>query len=167
MKLVMDACSVILLAKATLLEKVLGAYDASITRSAYEEVAEGKKDMRADALLIERLKKEGKVKFASESKKTTSRLMKDFNMGKGEAATIAAALKEQKGVLTDNNQGRKAAQVNNLALAGSIEIVVDLLGKGKIGIDKAKSALGTLKREGWFDSHLIEKAVEDIENERG
>ena len=54
MNFVIDACSAILLAKATLLETVFETYDIQITKQAYEEVAEGKKEMFADALLIER-----------------------------------------------------------------------------------------------------------------
>ncbi len=166
MKFVVDACSAILLAKAGVLEKALERYDAEITKQAYEEVTAGKKEMFADALLIERLNKGGKIKFASDEEKLTNKLEKDFNMGKGEAATISAAMLNKKGVITDNRQGRKAAVINNLPLLGSIEIVVDLYKKQAINRLKAAEALKRLKEEGWFEDYLIEKAKEDVQNER-
>ncbi len=36
----------------------------------------------------------------------------------------------------------------------------------KINHEKASEALKILKEEGWFDSNLIEKAMEDIKNGR-
>ncbi len=166
MKFVMDACSAILLAKAGVLEKALERYDTEITKQAYEEVIAGKKEMFADALMIERLSKEGKLKFASDEEKAREKLEKDFNMGKGEAATISVAITNKKGVITDNRQGRKAATINNLPLIGSIEIVVDLYKRRAINSLKASEALKTLREEGWFEGYLIEKAMEDIQNER-
>lgn len=166
MKFVMDACSAILLAEAGVLEKALETYETEMTKQAYEEVLAGKKEMFSDALLIERLNKDGKIKIVESDKKTTDKLEKDFNMGKGEAATISVAITNKKGVITDNRQGRKAAAINNLPLIGSVEMVVDLCKKRAINNLKADEALKTLKKEGWFEEHLIEKARGDIQNER-
>ena len=120
MNFVIDACSAILLAKATLLETVFETYDIQITKQAYEEVAEGKKEMFADALLIERLNREKKIRFTEANTAVVRKFMQDFNMGEGEAATIAAAVKEKKGAITDNNQGRKAAQNSNISTSRNI-----------------------------------------------
>lgn len=162
MKFVIDACSAILLAKATLLETVFGTYDIQITKQAYEEIAEGKKEMFADALLVEQLNKEKRVKFAKAVKEAMEKLMKDFNMGKGEASAVAAAIMMKGAVITDNRQGRTAAMINGLPFLGSIEIVVDLHRKRRITKVKANEALETLKEEGWFEEYLIEKAKEGI-----
>ncbi len=159
----MDACSVILLAKASVLESCTEHHKVSMTESVYEEVMAGKEKMFPDALLVERLKENRKLKIIKENPGLTAKFMQDFNMARGEASTVAIVI-EEKGniVLTDNRQGRKAAAINNLPLAGSIEIVVHLYQKKKISREKAALALKILKEEGWFEPYLIEKAMEEI-----
>jgi predicted nucleic acid-binding protein len=84
-------------------------------------------------------------------------------MGAGEASIVAAGIeKKELVVTTDNRQGRKATIVNGLSLVGSIEIIVSLYKRKKITYEKAGSAFKTLKEDGWFDSYLIEKALEDL-----
>src|SRR3989338_485319 len=160
--MVMDSCSVILLAKATLLETAAVAYKVAITAQVEEEVLEGKKDKLADALLVERLVKESKLRIIDIDKKLSQKIADDFNMGKGEASAIAAAIKDKCIAATDNRQGRKAAVVNNIPLVGSPEIAVSLCRERRITKEKATAALNVLKEEGWFDQHIIEKAMEDV-----
>ncbi len=160
--LIADSCSIILLAKATLLEAAAETYKIAVTKDVLEEVTAGKKHMSADALLVERLYKERKLQIEAGEARIAQKLAKDFNMGLGEASTIAAALKERCIVATDNRQGRKAAFINSLPLVGSPEIAVSLWKKGKITREKAKIALNVLKKEGWFDPYIIEKAMEDL-----
>ncbi len=164
MKLMLDACSVILLAKASTLETLSETHDVCITSEVFDEVEEGKKKMFPDALLLEKLCKEKKVTVISinASAELIKKLMLDFNMEKGEASTVGTAIKENWVVATDNRQGRKAAEVYGLHLVGSIEIVVSLYKQKKITQDKATSALNVLKKEGWFDANLTERAREDI-----
>ncbi|MBI2151396.1 hypothetical protein HYU21_01570 [Candidatus Woesearchaeota archaeon] len=84
-------------------------------------------------------------------------------MGKGEASIIAVSIGQNDSlVATDNKQGRKAAQINNIHLIGSIEIIISLYQQKKISLEKAKLSLQILKQEGWFNPYLIEKAMEDL-----
>ena len=159
----MDSCSVILLAKASVLETLLEEYAVVVTSSVYKEVMKGKLKLFKDALLVERLKKEGKLTIISVNTTLMKKLRRDFNMGEGEASTLAATLKEKEGIIvTDNRQGRKAAHINNLLLVGSIELVVSLYRKKRITREKVLHALNILKDEGWFDDHLIETAKGDV-----
>ncbi|MFA4886818.1 MAG: hypothetical protein WC595_01265 [Candidatus Nanoarchaeia archaeon] len=163
MKIAADACTLILLAKASVLEKGTEAFKVTMTAEVYEEVLKGKGKMAEDAFLIERLEKEKKITVVRSLKKMTEELIKNFEMGKGEASVISLALEEKGMVIaTDNRQGRKVAKINNLNLVGSLELVVALFKKGKITSEKALSALKVLETEGWFDDYLIEKTKEDI-----
>lgn len=166
MKIIIDACTVILLAKASVFEILLENYEVKMTKYVYEEVIEGKEKMFKDALLVEKLKQENKIKFIETNNIIMKKLAKDFNMGDGEASTISTAIKEQCIVMTDNLQGRKATQINSLPLLGSIEVIVQLFRNGKIDYKKSVEGLKILREEGWFDPNLIEKAREDIENGR-
>ncbi len=166
MKIVIDSCSIILLAKASILEKFLDSYDLLVTTEVYNEVIKGKEKMFKDALLIEKLNKEDKLVIVKTDTKIKKKIMQDFNMGEGESSVIALGIKNSYTVATDNKQGRRAAEINNIPLVGSIEITVSLLKKRKIDYEKASEALRILKEEGWFDNTLIEKAMEDIKNGR-
>lgn len=162
-KLVIDSCSVILLAKASVLETLAQAQELYITGAVAEEVLEGKKKLFADALLLERLLHEKKIKYTMSAKEMTEKIMSDYNMGRGEASIIAEGIKEKELIIvTDNLQGRKAAKVFGFPLVGSIECIVSLYKNKKIGKEKAKESLEILKKEGWFQSYLIEDAEEDL-----
>lgn len=166
MKIVIDSCSMILLAKASIFELLLESYDILVTNEVYNEVIKGKEKMFKDALLIERLKKEKKIIIVNTDIKLKKKIMQDFNMGEGESSVVALGLKRNNIIATDNRQGRKAAEINNLPLIGSIEVVVSLFKKKKINYEKALESLKILKEEGWFDDYLIEKAMEDLQNGR-
>ena len=166
MEIAIDSCSIILLAKASVLEKVLDSYNLLVTTEVYSEVIKGKEKMFKDALLIEKLKKEDKITLVNTDVKIKKKIIQDFNMGEGESSVVALGIKNSNIVATDNRQGRKAAEINNVQLLGSIEIIVSLLKQGKINHEKASEALKILKEEGWFDNNLIEKAMEDVKNGR-
>lgn len=167
MKIAVDACSVILLAKTTVLEDLAKWKELMITDSVYKEVLEGKKKSFLDALLLERLVNERKIAVCSERKKElTQKLKTDFGLGAGEAETISLALDNtEKIVLTDNKQGRKTAKIQGLKLLGSIDMVLALCKANKITKEKTIGALKTLKEIGWFQEYLIEKALEEVNNE--
>ncbi len=162
-QMVVDACSIILLAKAEVLEIITGSHNLTLTKEVYGEVMAGKSKMFPDALLIEKLVKELKIKVISTDLKLTLRLEQDFNMGSGEASVIAEGIRfPDKIVATDNRQGRMAAKINKVKVIGSIEIIVALYKSKKINKDNAKAALKALQEEGWFEPLLIERAEEDL-----
>lgn len=160
--IIADSCSIILLAKATILEKTIEVYNLNITPKVLEEVIKGKDKMHLDALIVEKLKNENKLKITEDNKMITQKLAVDFNMGFGEASTISAAKDKKCIVVTDNKQGRKVALINNIDLVGSPDVIVGLFKKKKISKEKAISALNVLKKEGWFENYILEKAREDI-----
>ena len=163
MEVIIDACTIILLGKATVLEKFAETNEIYITKSEYNEVMKGKAMMFLDALILEKLCLAKKILIKDIDNKMTDKIMKDFNMGEGEASIIAYGITNIDFIVaTDNRQGRKAAIINNLSLVGSVEIVVSLFKKGKIDKDKAIESIKTLNEFGWFNSYLIEKALEEI-----
>ena len=166
MKLVMDACTAILLAKSSVIETLADTRELIMTESVYNEIIKGKEKMLEDSFLIENLKIDKKIKLTNDNKNITKKLMKDFNMGEGEASTISSGIGKKCIIATDNLQGRKASKVNNLSLVGSPELIMDLFKTKRINLDKTKIALKKIKEEGWFENNLIERILEDLENER-
>lgn len=164
--MVIDACSIILLSKATVLERVTEWKTVIVSQSVYNEVIEGKDKKFIDALLLEKLVSENKISLQTDlNLEVKKKLVNDFGLGEGEAESITIALDEKdKIIVTDNKQGRKASKIYGLNLVGSIELIVSLSKLKKITKEKAMSALETLRKAGWFQDHLIEKALGDIEN---
>ena len=166
MRIAVDACSVILLAKATVLEELAKWRELMITNSVYKEVLEGKEKSFLDALLLERLVNEKKIAVCNEVKEVlTQKLKIDFGLGAGEAESITLALENtNRMILTDNKQGRKTAKIQGLKLLGSIDTVLALFKAKRITKEKAIGALKTLKEMGWFQEYLIETALEEVNN---
>lgn len=161
----MDACSIILLARATVLELLAEWRELLIPRHVYGEVVVGKKEKFMDALLTERLCLEKKIMVKeSKNRKLLEKMKYDFGLGSGEAEAIVLSLEEKSAVLTDNRQGRKLSKIHGLPLLGSLEIVSGLYENKKIDRGKALDALQKLKRFGWFDDYLIQHCIEEVEN---
>ena len=166
MKIAIDSCSVILLAKATVLEVLANNYELFMTEKVYKEVLEGKNKKFIDALLTEKLVKEKSLKINKvKNNKLTKKVMEDFNIGIGEAETLALIMEKQcEAIITDNKQGRKSAVIYGLNLAGSIDVIIALHTLNLIDNDKAKISLKKLREFGWFQDYLIDKAMEEIED---
>ena len=166
MKIALDSCSIILLAKAAVLETLADNYDLAITNKVYKEILDGKNKKFIDALLTERLVKEGAIKIKKvENDKLVKKLIRDFNFGIGEAETLVLILGKQCEVIgTDNKQGRKSAMIYDLKLVGSIDLVMSLYILKLIDKDKAITALKKLKEFGWFQDYLIDNALGEVKN---
>ena len=163
MNIAMDACSAILLSKATAIEIFSKQHNVLVTNQTYDEVIKGREKKFEDALLIEKLCNEGIIKIISmEDSKLTNKIKHSFGFGDGEASTIAYAIENKLAILTDNKQARKASNIYGLRLLGSPEVIVSLFKGKKIDKDKALYALEKLRKAGWFDGYLIEKAKEEI-----
>ena len=165
-KIAIDACSVILLAKATILETFSKKYNLFATEKVYKEILEGKDKKFADALLTERLVKEQKINVANVvNNDLIKKLMADFNLGIGEAETLVLVLEKQcEIIVTDNRQGRKAALIYGLNLVGSVDVLIALHKLSLIDRDKAVNGLKRLKEFGWFQDYLIDIAMEEVKN---
>ena len=166
MKTFIDACSIILLGKATILEDFAKWKELVIPRAVYNEVLRGKNKLLLDALLLEKLVKEKKILVNNNLKvDVVQKLMKDFGLGLGEAETIALTLElKEKAIVTDNKQGRKAAKINGLVLLGSIDVIIALYKAKRVNKEKSISSLKILKEKGWFQNYLIEEALQEVKN---
>ena len=166
MKIAVDLCSIILLAKATILEILSDKHDLFVTEEVYKEILKGRDKKFIDAFLTEKLVKEKKIKIIDiTSTSLIKKLMQDFNLGIGEAETLALVIDKQcDTVLTHNKQGRKTAFIYNLNLIGSIDAITALYKLRSIDKDKAVGGLKRLREFGWFQDYLIDSALEDVKN---
>ena len=165
MRIAIDSCSIILLAKATVLELFAKKYNLFITKTVYKEILQGKDKKFIDALLTEKLVSEKKINIIKIKNNIVKKLIKDFNLGYGEAETLALLLEKKCDVVvTDNKQGRKTAMIYDLDLVGSIDVIISLYKLKIINKDKTDHALRELRKFGWFQDYLIDDAFEEVKN---
>ncbi|HLD43231.1 MAG TPA: hypothetical protein VJB08_04570 [Candidatus Nanoarchaeia archaeon] len=166
MRIIADACSIILLAKASVLEALLDWRDISVPREVYGEVIEGKEKKHYDALLTERLVKDKKMHITDiKNKRSLKRFEESYGLGKGEAEVLAGYLEGKfQGLLTDNKQGRKTAKIYNIHPLGSPDVIMGLFKAKRLNKEKAMNALHTLRKYGWFENSLIEYALVEVNN---
>lgn len=166
MAFIIDACSAILLAKVSVLEALVNWKKIAIPKTVYKEVIEGKEKKFFDALLVERLCTDKKIKIVnSKNKKLLNKLKEDYGLGEGEAETIAVYLEDKfDGLITDNKQGRKTSKVYGINPIGSPDIIISLFKTKKINKEKAIRALNNLRKYGWFEDSIIDYALLEVEN---
>lgn len=164
MKIVADACSLIILGKVTLLRSLCNWQTILVTSAVNDEVLKGAEIGAADALIYKQLSEEKMVKIENAE---GAPLEAKFGLGKGEAASIALKIKHSAIdlILTDNRQGRKVANALNLPVVGTLELLAAMYKKKAISKEKALTAINEAEEMNWFKPELIKRCREVVENE--
>jgi len=167
MKVVIDSTGVILLAKGDILREVCSIADIETTEEVKSEVMVGLDKGRKDALYMQELMKEGKIKVTRANEGLTGKFRKDFNIGSGEASTIAVSTSRKIPMLTDDNKARKVGKILGIEVLSSLDFPPILYEKGVITYDKAKAYLEVSKKENWFSESVLTEAFNALERIRG
>lgn len=167
MKTTIDSSGVILLAKGDILREVCSMADIETTEEVKGEVMAGLDKGRKDALYMQELVKEGKIKIMGSDKNMTEKFRKDFNLGLGEASVIALSASQKIPMITDDNKARKVGKILGVDAFSSLDFPFLLYEKGMITYDKAKTYLEVSKKEGWFGESVLIEAFKSLEKARG
>jgi predicted nucleic acid-binding protein len=163
--IVFDASTLILLAKAELLDRFLAGIKmkAAIPREVENECCGIKKTL--DALLIQKALDEVKIQVIPvKNKKLVAKLRGDFSLGQGEAEAVALALKERARLLgIDDKNGINACKLLGIPFTTAVGILVRSCEKGLIGRGEALAKLAALARDGRYKSSIIEDAKRKLE----
>jgi len=170
MAITADSSSLILLAKASILETVAKLSEMIISTGVYNEsVVQGKEKGKQDSLLIENLISSGKLGIRDAPRKKTKELKKSFGIRAGENETVAIAIKEKYQLLiTDDKKCITVCKVLNIKFMIALDIVLDLYANRKISYEKAVDAFRQIKKYGWIGEDIIEnrwKKLEELKNE--
>lgn len=151
MKLIVaDACSLILLAKMTLLDQTLEMIEIAITREVEEECS---KDLRfPDAVLLKDYITKNKI-VVMEVKNKGNEIVP---LGKGELSSIQL-WKEQKAyaLLTDDGKTIKYCQLKGYKYTTTPRLLLSLYKKNKINRNEALAAIKKLETEGRYARDII------------
>lgn len=163
--IVFDASTLILIAKAELLDLFLAhvSVPVAIPAEVEQECCGSKKAL--DALIIQRALDESRMKtLAVRNRRLVNRLGSDFSLGKGEAEAITLALSEKARLLgIDDKNGINACKLVGLAFTTAIGILIRSREKGLLHGPEALAKLALLVKHGRYKSSIIEDAKLKLE----
>ena len=154
--LFLDASTLILTAKAELLDFLIEASKEPLAISTEVEKEATRKNT-FDALLIKQRINEKKINVKkTKDQAMVKRTMSDFNMHRGEAETIVLCI-ENKGkfVATDDYNAMKACSVLNIEYITSLGILQQLYKNKKLGKEQALLKFEALARYGRFSDEIL------------
>jgi predicted nucleic acid-binding protein len=164
MTIVFDASTLILLAKAELLEQFLEASKMDVVvPTAVARECLGKRSF--DALMIGRLIDEQKIRIAAApDRRLFERMRRDLGLGAGEAEAIALAVAtEAELVATGDKSAINACKLAKVRFTTAPAILTMMHEKGAIGRDEAIRKLAILEREGRYKKSIISAARARLE----
>lgn len=163
--MVFDASTLILIAKAELLDSFLTGIglEAAIPVAVERECCGVKQSL--DALLIQKALDELRLKvIAVKNRRLVVKLQEDFGLGRGEAEAIVLALTEKAEVLgIDDKNGINACKLLGIAFTTAIGILVRSREKGLLAGSEALAKLMTLAKHGRYKQSILEDARRKLE----
>jgi predicted nucleic acid-binding protein len=163
--IVFDASTLILIAKAELLDFVFAdiELEAAIPVEVEKECCGVKKSL--DALLIQKALDELRLKvIAVKNKKLVVKLQQDFSLGRGEAEAVVLTLAEKAQILgIDDKNGINACKLLGITFTTAIGILVRSCEKGLLTGSEALTKLTTLAKHGRYKESILEDARRKLE----
>ncbi len=158
--LVLDASSLILLAKIDLLEVIGTELELCITEKVKKEAT---KKGTKDAKLIERRIELGDIEVEEIDKKESETLADDFNLDEGEASAIVLYQRMDADILaTDDGKAIDTCKILDVRYTTTLNLLIRAVEKEKLGRERGVAKLEKLDDYGWYKSRLIENARKSI-----
>jgi len=148
--LISNASPLITIAKIGLLKELLQIYSLiEISPQVFKEIIEnGIKNNKTDALLLNGLYKDNKIKivfFDKKYSKLSKLLVKKYNIDLGEAETIVLAMQlKNEYILIDESLGRNTAKLLGIKTKGTLRFLLELYQAGIINKIRIKSLVEEL-----------------------
>lgn len=154
--IVFDASTLILSAKIDILQLVLNKYGGVIPESAKEEILY-KKAMDTE-LIVQQIKDGNLALEKNPSKDKMNHILKDFPLGRGEAAALIIAKEKGSVLATDDGLAIKVCKIFGVKFTTAIHFLIEA------GLDKsmAGAKLKMLKKYGRYSAEIIKDAEERI-----
>jgi uncharacterized protein len=158
--IVFDASTLILIAKADLLDLFLARVNVpvAIPGEVEKECCSSKKAL--DAILIQKALDESRIEVLKlRNRRVVAKLQADFSLGKGEAEAIALALDEKAQIVgIDDKNGIDACKVLGIAFTTVVGILVRSQENGLLERPDAIAKLALLAKHGRYKLSIIEDA---------
>jgi predicted nucleic acid-binding protein len=165
--IVFDASTLILIAKAELLDCFLGSVKlaVAIPREVEKECCGSKKSL--DALMIQKVLDESRIKVITvKNGRAVRKLQADFSLGKGEAEAIALTLREKDSLLAiDDRNGINACKLMGIAFTTAVGILIRSREQRLLAGPDSLAKLELLSKYGRYKNSIIEDARLRLETE--
>lgn len=166
--LVFDASTLILIAKVELLDLFLASIgpEVAVPAEVARECCGVKKSL--DALMIQKALDDARIKVkVVKDKKLVAKLQTDFSLGRGEAETIALALREKAQLVgIDDKNGINNCKLLGLGFTTALAILVRSREKGLIDRNDALAKLAALARNGRYKDSIVDNARLKLEAQK-
>jgi len=163
--IVFDASTLILLAKAELLESFLSNFKgvAVIPGEVEKECCASRKTL--DAVMIQAFLEQSRIKVTLvRNRRLVDKFEADFGLGKGEAEAIALALQEGAQLLgVDDKNAIDACKLVGIPFTTAIGILTRAREKGLLGTSEAVAKLSLLAQHGRYKNSIIQEARRKLE----
>jgi len=164
--IVFDASTLILIAKAELLDLFLASVNlpVAVPNEVEKECCGSKKTL--DAIIIQKALEESRIEVVAVSnRRLVAKLQADFSLGKGEAEAIALALHEKAQLVgVDDKNGIDACRVLGMAFTTAVGILIRSKEKGLLEGPNAIAKLALLAKYGRYKHSIIEDATLKLED---
>ena len=161
-----DSTILIILVKVNLIEELLKLYgNILIPEEIFNEVViKGKKNMKDDAIYIEKRIQEGLIKIHSiKDTNHKEKLIKDFNIHDGEAECIVLYFEKKADILgTDDRKTRNICKIFNIPNFSCLSFVLFCLNKNIFTENQALIKLDKINEIGWYKKNLILQVKKQI-----
>lgn len=160
---VVDSSSLILMAKAGILDRVIKNLKEklTITKQVYNETT-SKKDAFDAKIIKKRVEERIIEKRGIKNLKLYNEIRKDFNLGKGEAEAIVFCLENKIGLVTDDKRAINACRILRIKFTTVPNLLVRLYKKGLVTKIEANAYLKKLEKFGRYSDEIIQKIKEDL-----
>jgi len=165
--MILDTSTLILLAKAELLEVLLGhiGQHVLIPKVVEREACAVKKSL--DTLLIERAIDDGELKVLTiKDRRICRKIAADFSLGSGEVEAIVLASSEEDLLGIDDRKGINACKLLGIPFTTAIALLVRMREKKILTRRQSLAALSKLDRFGRYKSEIVEDARVRLETEK-
>ncbi|MBI4714930.1 MAG: hypothetical protein HY760_03160 [Nitrospirae bacterium] len=155
--IIFDSSTLILLAKADLLERFTGSLNEPVVIPKAVERESCEEKPSADALVIQRVIQEKRIRV-TEMKETKlyQKLCEDFGLGQGETEVLVVAYsKKAKLVATDDRRAILACRLLKIPYTTAIDILIRMHQKGIVRKEEARLKLDALARYGRYKPAIL------------
>jgi len=162
--IVFDSSTLILLAKADILDDFIDDYRGAISVPKEVEAESCSRKESFDAQLIRKRIDEKRIGVTKISNKALcTKFMQDFHICRGEAEALVLAIeKKAKLVATDDKNAIKACKLLKLPFTSAIVVLVRMREKEAIDKEKAKAVLAALIKYGRYNDEIVKGAKERL-----
>ena len=160
--LILDASTLILMAKLDLLEILIGQSSVDIPEAVKREATI--KPELDDARVIQRLIDEARIIVVKKQELSLIRTLEtDFRLGEGEAQAIALAKSKNTLLGVDDRLAIKTCKILGVPFVTALAFIVRFHEKKILTQKQVLTKLEKLKQYGWYQKELLNKVADDIQ----